>query len=199
VAARTVGAVLFPGFELLDLFGPLEMLGMMPEAFHLSLVAGIGQHVASAQGPVSVADHQFGERDRYDVLLIPGGPGTRTEIDNVRLIGWLTEMADRCEIVASVCTGSALLARTGRLNGRRATTNKLAFDWVVSQAPQVHWQRRARWVEEGSFITSSGVTAGMDMVLALMARLHGQDSALQAARWAEYTWNADPAEDPFAV
>ena len=91
-----------------------------------------------------------------------------------------------------------MLAKAGLLDGKRATTNKLAFDWVASQGPKVDWQRKARWVEDGKFITSSGVSAGTDMALALIARLCGIDQAREAAHWAEYVWNEDSRDDPFA-
>ena len=97
-----------------------------------------------------------------------------------------------------MCTGSALLARTGRLDGRPATSNKIAWDWVVQQGPRVRWQRRARWVDDGDVLTSSGVSAGMDMALALIARLNGHDMAVAAARNMEYIWNEDALNDPFS-
>jgi transcriptional regulator GlxA family with amidase domain len=196
---RHVGALIFPKFELLDLFGPLQMLGMLPEEFRLSLVSAHGRLVSSNQGPTAQADRAIGEDGDYDILLIPGGMGTRTEVGNARLIAWLGETTGHCEIVASVCTGAALLARAGMLDGRRATTNKFAFDWVVSQGPNVHWQRRARWVEDGKYFTSSGVSAGIDMSLALIARLHGRSVARDVASWSEYRWNEDPDDDPFAL
>ena len=196
---RSVGVLLFEGFELLDVFGPLEMLGMLDEDFAIRLVAESAPTVASNQGPRSVIDNHFADDRGYDVLLIPGGLGTRREVENPVLLDWLRKTAERAEIVASVCTGSALLAKANLLDGRRATTNKLAFDWVARQGPKVDWQRRARWVEDGKFITSSGVSAGIDMTLALIARLHGIDRARQAAHWSEYVWNEDSAEDPFAT
>jgi transcriptional regulator GlxA family with amidase domain len=130
--------------------------------------------------------------------LVPGGFGTRREVGNGALLQWLAGASERAEVVASVCTGSALLAKAGVLDGRRATTNKNAFDWVVSQGPKVQWQGRARWVEDGKFITSSGVSAGTDMALALIARLCGIAQARQVAHWAEYVWNEDSTDDPFA-
>jgi transcriptional regulator GlxA family with amidase domain len=196
---RTVGVLLFDQFELLDVFGPLEMLGMLDEDFAIRLVAEQARVVASAQGPLSVIDDLFADDRAYDVLLVPGGMGTRREVGNAALLDWLAGAAERAEIVASVCTGSALLAKAGLLDGRSATTNKNAFDWVMSQGPKVQWQRRARWVEDGKFFTSSGVSAGMDMALALIARLCGTERAHQVAHWAEYVWNADSANDPFAA
>jgi putative intracellular protease/amidase len=195
---RSVGVLLFPGFELLDVFGPLEMFGLLDTEFEIRLVAESVAEVSSAQGPRSVADDRCADRHGYDVLLVPGGMGTRREVDNEALRRWLVDAAGQAEIVASVCTGSALLARAGLLDGRRATSNKMAFDWVRTQGPKVDWHRRARWVEDGKFFTSSGVSAGIDMALALIARLRGIARARQAAEWAEYIWHEDSTEDPFA-
>jgi transcriptional regulator GlxA family with amidase domain len=195
---RTVGVLLFDQFELLDVFGPLEMLGMLPEDFAIRLVSEQAPIVSSTQGPRSVIDDHFGGGRVYDVLLVPGGMGTRREVGNGVLLDWLRRAADRAEIVASVCTGSALLAKAGILDGRRATTNKLAFDWVTQQGPAVQWARKARWVADGKFFTSSGVSAGTDMALALIAQLCGIARAREAAHWAEYVWNEDSENDPFA-
>ncbi|MFN3261505.1 MAG: DJ-1/PfpI family protein [Pikeienuella sp.] len=194
---RTVGALVYPDFELLDLYGPLEMFGMFPDEFALRIVADGANSVPSAQGPRTTVDDLIGV-ERYDILLVPGGRGTRRDVKNARLLAWLREAAEGAEIVASVCTGSALLARAGLLDGRGATTNKLAFDWVAKQGPKVDWRGRARWVEDGKFWTASGVSAGTDMALALIGRLLGPEKARQAADWAEYTPNEDPANDPFA-
>lgn len=196
---RTLAAVIFPGFELLDLFGPLEMFGMFPGEFRISLTAETERPVASAQGPRSVVDRSLARCGPIDILLVPGGPGTRAQVDNPRLVRWLGERAADADRVLSVCTGSALLARSGVLDGRKATTNKAAFDWVAGQRPAVHWQRRARWVEHDRFVTSSGVSAGIDMSLAVIADLLGKDQADEAARAAEYQWRSDPADDPFAA
>jgi transcriptional regulator GlxA family with amidase domain len=198
---RTLGVLLFPGFELLDVFGPLEAFGhrLLGEHYRVRLVAEQAGAVASAQGPRAVADHGLDDCPRLDVLLVPGGMGTRREVDNARLGGWIAARAADAELVTSVCTGAALLARAGVLDGRRATTNKRAFDWVVSQGPRVTWVRRARWVEDGRFVTSSGVSAGIDMALAVVARTVDEDTAEEIARLMEYTRNRDPADDPFAV
>lgn len=195
---RTVGVLLFDGFELLDVFGPLEMFGMRDEDFAIRLVSEGAREVASSQGPRSVIDDTFADQGRYDMLLVPGGMGTRREVGNENLLRWLIEAAAHAEWVTSVCTGSALLAKAGILDGRRATSNKNAFDWVMSQGPNVLWQKRARWVEDGKFVTSSGVSAGMDMALAVIARLCGIESAHQVARYAEYRWHEDSTDDPFA-
>lgn len=160
---RTIGVVLFDGFELLDVFGPLEMYGIAKEHFDIRLVAQRGGEVAGAQGPKSVADHTFDDAVDYDILLVPGGMGTRSEVKNDALLSWLRTQAEKVEYMTSVCTGSALLAKAGILDGIRATTNKLAYRWVTAQGPEVLWQAQARWVEDGRFFTSSGVSAGIDM------------------------------------
>ena len=193
---RTVGVLLFPEFELLDVFGPLEMLGML-EDVEVRLVAE-RTDVASTQGPRSLVDDLLAEARDYDILLVPGGRGTRREVANPELLSWLKAKSARAEYVASVCTGSALLARAGLLDGLEATSNKLAFEWVRTQGPNVLWQPRARWVEAGKYFTSSGVSAGMDMSLALIARIYGAEQARQVADWAEYVWSDDPSLDPFA-
>lgn len=195
---RTIGVLLFDQFELLDVFGPLEMFGMLPEEFTIRLVSEQADEIASRQGPALVIEHYASDGHDYDMLLVPGGQGTRREVRNQALLHWIGKAAVHAEVVASVCTGSALLAGAGLLDGRRATTNKLAFDWAAGQGPNVLWQRRARWVEDGKFWTSSGVSAGMDMALALIARLCGVEQAHQVARWAEYVWNEDSENDPFA-
>ena len=114
------------------------------------------------------------------------------------MLDWLQNQSVGAEYVTAVCTGGALLARTDILDGRKATTNKRAYNWATSQTDKVHWIKQARWVEDGKFFTSSGVSAGLDMSLGLIARLSGEDVAEQVATWTEYEWHRDPEWDPFA-
>ena len=195
---RSVGALLFDGFEMLDLYGPLEMFAMHPDAFEIRAVGQEAQAYAASGGPASVAQDSFGNRS-YDIIVLPGGMGTRQEVENPAMRDWLRDMAPKAELITSVCTGAALLAQAGLLDGRKATTNKLAFDWVAGFGPQTDWQKRARWVEDGQVFTASGVSAGIDMSLAVIARLLGPKAAEDAALWAEYTRNPDPNNDPFEV
>jgi transcriptional regulator GlxA family with amidase domain len=97
----------------------------------------------------------------------------------------------------SVCSGSALLAKAGLLDGRRATSNKQFFDLARGQGPRVDWVAQARWVEDGPFATSSGVSAGIDMALGVIARLFGKERAQEIADLTEYEWHSDPTRDPF--
>lgn len=196
---RTVGILIFPGFEVLDVFGPMEMFAYLPDQVEVKLIAQTADPVCSAQG-VSVVPHFGFETQTYiDILLIPGGRGTRVEVNNELLINWILQRSIAAQLVLSVCTGAGLLAKTGLLNGLKATTNKIAFQWVESQGPAVEWQKSARWVDAGKFITSSGVSAGMDMSLHVIGRLYGDEARDEVCRRTEYIINADPENDPFAI
>jgi putative intracellular protease/amidase len=195
---RRIGALLFPGFELLDVFGPMEMFGLLDEDFHIDLVAQSAGPVPSSQRLAAHAVTTIDSGTNYDILFVPGGRGVRHEINNQELLDWIRETSENAEYTLSVCTGSLLLAKTGILNSRRATTNKAAFSWVVDQAPNVEWVRQARWVEDGPFMTSSGVSAGMDMALGAIAKMKDIETAEKVAEICEYTWHRDSHWDPFA-
>jgi len=196
---RTIGVVLFPQFELLDVFGPMEMFGVLPEQFSIRMLGPSTDPVASTQGPRTDIDHAYEDAPPLDVLFVPGGAGTRVHAEDERLLGWLRRRAEQAEIVASVCTGAASLAMAGVLDGYRATSNKRAFQWVTEQGPNVEWVKEARWVQDRNRWTSSGVAAGIDMTLALIASLHGEEVAQTIADRTEYDWHRDAAWDPFAA
>lgn len=198
MAQKAVGVLLFPEFELLDVFGPLEAFGHAKDWFRILTVAERPGPVASAQGPRAVADHGFADCPPLDILLVPGGMGTRREVINPALVGWIARQAKGAETTTSVCTGAALLAKAGVLDGRRATSNKRAFGWVAEQGPKVEWVRQARWVDEGNIVTSSGVSAGIDMALHLIGRIAGPAARDEIATRMEYEWHSDATHDPFA-
>jgi transcriptional regulator GlxA family with amidase domain len=194
-----IGAILFEGFELLDFFGPLEIFGLLEDAARISVVAERAGPIKSSSGPCGMAETTMADASGFDVLLIPGGIGTRQQMTNAEFLAGLKRLAEASRIVATVCTGSLLLARTGLLDGRKATSNKRAFHLVKSNAPAVRWIAKARWVEDGRFFTSSGVSAGMDMTLAVIAKLCGREKSLEIATRAEYEWHEDSWWDPFAA
>ena len=192
-----LGVLVFNDFELLDVFGPLEMLGQLKDTLRIDIVSDKKGLVKSAQGPSIHSGADFSGSD-YDIIMVPGGKGTRKEIDNVELIKWIKFQASQAQYISSVCTGSALLAKAGVLSSKRATTNKLAYAWVTSQSKDTHWIAKARWVQDGNIFTSAGVSAGIDMSLALIAYIWGKDKALQIADWTEYHWVNKPDSDVFA-
>lgn len=196
---RTVGALIYPNFELLDLFGPLEVLGWYCDEFRIVLVGPRRGAVPSNMGPSAQADVAMDEGADFDVLLVPGGWGRSIPVDTAALTPWLGRAARRADYVLSVCTGSALLALTGFLDGRAATTNKALFHWVAEKRPEVDWRPSARWVRDGRLFTSSGVSAGIDMALAALADMVGEERAEAAATGCEYQWHRDADADPFAA
>lgn len=132
------------------------------------------------------------------VLLIPGGKGTRELVNDSDFISSLKKMSIKASNVLSVCTGSALLSKTGLLNERHATSNKKAFEWVQSVNQSVNWVKKARWVIDGKYYTSSGISAGMDMTLGFISDFHGEAKAQFIADSIEYCWNSDKTIDPFS-
>ena len=194
---KRIGIVLYDDFETLDVFGPVQMWGRLPD-YELVLVSQDGGAVRSTQGLTSLATVSFETAPQFEILMVPGGRGSRVQVNNAAMLDFLRRQSAGSEWTTSVCTGSALLAKAGILDGRRATTNKVAFAWVASQSTRVDWQKTARWVVDGKFMTSSGVSAGTDMALGLVEKLYGRAMADSVARAAEYRWNDNPADDPFA-
>lgn len=195
---RTLGAILYNDFELLDLYGPLEMFGALPGHFDIVTVSDHAGPVASTPGPKSVADYSYADCPPLDLILLPGGFGTVVELENTALLDFLRERSAHAQFTMSVCSGSAILARAGLLDGRRATSNKQLFKLATEQSDQVEWVEQARWVEDGPFVTASGVSAGTDMALAVIARLYGDEHAQMIADFTEYQWHRDAFDDPFS-
>jgi transcriptional regulator GlxA family with amidase domain len=193
---RRVGVLLFPDFEPLDVFGPVEAFviaewpGARPEdarPFRVVTVAEAAGPVAMRGGVRVLPDHDLAGCPHLDVLLVPGGPGIRGEHLSPALRRFVAERAGDVEVLCSVCTGAALLAGAGVLSGKEATTNRRAFDWVVSVSPpDVRWDRARRFVDAGRVVTSAGVSAGIDMALHLVGRIAGEEVATAAAARMEY-------------
>ncbi|MFO8109403.1 MAG: DJ-1/PfpI family protein [Thermoplasmata archaeon] len=192
--------LLFEDFETLDALGPVEIIGNLSlfadERYDVEFYSEGGEITESSQG-VKVDTQPISQIKETDILLIPGGSGVRREIDNPDMISHLKELAAEAGFVLTVCTGSVLLAKTGLLKDLKATSNKMVFDWVVEQDRDVQWVPEARWVKDGKFYTSSGVTAGMDMTLAFVRDNLGIKVAEEIADYIEYVWNKDSSVDPF--
>ena len=188
--------VLFNDFETLDVFGPVEVMGKLEKHYKIEFYSVKGGIVRSSQN-VRVETLPITEIEEGGILLIPGGHGTRSEVDNRDFIRTLKELFEGARFVLTVCTGSALLAKTGLLKNIQATTNKMAFDWVAGQDAEVQWIRKARWVRDGKYYTSSGVSAGIDMTLGFISEILGLEAAEKISGGIEYVWNKDSGNDPF--
>ncbi len=196
---RTMAALVFPGFQTLDYFGPIEMLAGFWDEIELVTVAQGPEPVPSRHGQRIMVDRVMSESRDYDLLFIPGGDSALEAAKDAAFLDWIGAVAQRADRVMAVCTGTIVLGMTGVLDGRRATTNKLDFVDTVPLAPKVEWVKQARWVQDGKFFTSSGVSAGMDMALGAAADLFGVEKAEEMAEECEYIWNRDPEHDPFAA
>ncbi len=195
---KHVGIVLYEGFEVMDVYGPVQMWGYIPD-FEIHMIAEQAGPVRSAQGTATKADYSFANAPKLDIVMVPGGSGTRAQLSNQALLGYLQQAHEQADYTASVCTGSALLAKAGILDGHRATTNKRFFWLSEQQSDEVDWVEQARWVQSEDVFTSAGVTAGTDMALGLIEHLYGSRWASGIASSLEYTWQPDASEDPFAV
>lgn len=195
---RTLAAFVFPGFQTLDFYGPMEMLGGMREEISIVTVSETMEPVPSVHHQRIVPDKCIADGSDYDLLFLPGGDTALEAAKNPAIAEWIVQSSERAELVMAVCTGTVLLATTGVLDGRKATTNKLDFTQTVHLGPNVEWVRQARWVEDGKFFTSSGVSAGMDMALGALAHLFGREVAEEMAEGCEYEWHDDAGWDPFA-
>lgn len=194
-----VAILLFEEFETLDVFGPVEILGRLKNDYSIRFYSLSGGDITNSHG-VTINTRILRKINAgADVFLIPGGYGTRTEVANEPLIHAIREISISSRYVLTVCTGTALLAKTGLLDNKKATTNKRAYDWVVGHGKNVDWIRKARWVTDGKFYTSSGVSAGMDMTLDFLKDRHGIETARQVADEIEYLWTEDPARDHFYI
>lgn len=201
----TFGVVVFDQYELLDTYGPLELLvgataAVNKPVFKVIYISTSTEPVASTGGILINPDYAISDPSipPIDILFVPGGIGTRVLQKDESYMKRLTELGKKATVVLTVCTGSMLFARTGLLDGLRATTNKVAFRVVAAKYPNVTWVEKARWVRDGKYFTSSGVSAGMDMTLSFLRELVGEKAAEKGADFAEYVPNNDASNDPFS-
>src|SRR5690554_5177253 len=190
--------LLFDDFETLDVFGPVEVFGNLPKDYELRYLSMEGGIVKSRHG-VKVLTEALESFSPDGIIFIPGGYGVRPLVGDPAYVEMVKGLCEKSQFCLTVCTGSALLAKTGLLKGLLATSNKLSFDWVVSMDPGVDWQSMARWAVHGKYWTSSGVSAGIDMALAFVEKANGRDEAERVARFMEYIWNEDNDNDPFEI
>ncbi|MRR17571.1 MAG: DJ-1/PfpI family protein [Deltaproteobacteria bacterium] len=195
---KSVVVILFKDFETLDVFGPVEILGRLKDNFTLRFFSQTGGIITGTQNVPIVTEALSGMSGSGHILLIPGGMGVVNLVRDEHFLNDLKCLAQSAEYILTVCTGSILLAQTGLLSGKRATSNKRLFSWAGKESPDVHWVKKARWVRDGQIYTSSGVSAGMDMTLGFVADVLGRDIARRQSIEIEYDWKEDAGWDPFS-
>jgi transcriptional regulator GlxA family with amidase domain len=156
--------------------------------FHVVTVAERSGVVRARNGLAVTPTHSFDDCPEPDVLVVPGGYGTRREMDNQRVVDWLRARAEGAEVILSVCTGALLLARAGLLDGLAVTTHHGALDLLATAAPAAAVRADRRFVDNGRVVTSAGISAGIDAALHVVARLLGEAQARETAGYMEYDW-----------
>jgi transcriptional regulator GlxA family with amidase domain len=191
---RRVCIVIFDQVEVLDFCGPFEVFsvtggrqGLTP--FEVCTASEDGQRI-TARGGLSVnPTYSFANCPRADILLMPGGIGTRREMNNPEMLDWVKRMAADAELILSVCSGALVLAKAELLNGLSATTHHCALDELRAIDPDIAVDGEKRFIDNGRVIVSAGISAGIDMSLHVVARLLGEEQALETARYMEYEWS----------
>lgn len=186
-----MGILLFDGVEELDAVGPWEVLAYWtrsyPEdAWSVCLLSADGQPVTGAKGMVIGAHHALHAAPELEVLIHPGGQGTRRLMGDEDHLDWVRAQRTQVPLMASVCTGALVYAAAGLLRGRPATTYWNSFEELTATDPSVQPRPGERYVDDGDIVTSAGVSAGIDMALHLVSRLAGQERAVQVRRGIEY-------------
>jgi putative intracellular protease/amidase len=192
-----VNCLLFNDFETLDLFGPVEVFSKVDE-YTLKYFSMDGGNIVSGQN-THIMTENIGKMDANGILVIPGGKGTRTLVNDAGFIEKLKYIAEKSKWCLTICTGSALLAKTGLLDNCSATSNKMAFEWVKSNGKNVNWIYKARWTGDKKYYTSSGVSAGIDMSLGFIFDRFGEKKVKEISKIIEYEWDHNRDNDPFAL
>ncbi len=195
---KRVGIVVFPEVEVLDFCGPFEVFSVTrfdesrrreePSPFEVVLVAETTEPVVATGGLRVLPDHDLAGCPKLDVLVVPGGWGTRSLVNHQEVVGWIRGRSVEVELLTSVCTGSFVLGQAGLLDGRRATTHWMSLDRMRDTFPSIEVIRDQHVVEDGSTITSAGIAAGIDMALRVVARYHGEAVARAKVRYMEYPY-----------
>lgn len=191
---KHIGIVLFPDVEELDAVGPWEVLAawtrFFPEdGYAVSCLSSAGGLVQCAKGLTLHAHHSFADSPDLDVLIYPGGQGTRPQLQDQEVLDWVRRQRAEVPLMSSVCTGALVYAAAGLLTHRPATTHWASLDSLAELDPTILVRPDARFVDDGDIITAAGVSAGIDMALHLVARLASPERAREVRRYIQY----DPA------
>jgi transcriptional regulator GlxA family with amidase domain len=186
-----IGIYLFDGAEELDWAGPWEVLAAWAQLFpddevEVVTVARTAGTIVCAKGLRVVADQAWADAGKLDVVVVPGGVGTRRELADVEVLAWLRDLYEGGTLTTSVCTGSTVLAAAGLLANRPATTWWGALDRLAALDETIEVRPDDRFVDSGEVVTAAGVSAGIDMALHLVARLHSVERAREVKRYIQY-------------
>lgn len=194
-----IAVLLFEDFETLDVFGSVEIFGRLLDKYIIKFYSLNGGQINNKHG-VSITTERLEDINKdLEIFIIPGGLGTRKEVENKLLIEKIKDISILSKYILTICTGSALLARTGLLDKKKATSNKRAFAWVITNGENVIWDNKARWTIDEKYYTSSGVSAGIDMSLGFLSDRYGIEFARQVAFEIEYNWTEDKDNDTFTT
>ena len=192
-----VGIISFDEVEVLDFCGPFEVFSVTSNynidakrktgAFKVFTVAEQNRLISTRGGMLVQPHYTINNHPHIDIIVVPGGFGTRKEVDNPVLMAWLARVVQETRLNTSVCTGAFLLGKVGILEGRSATTHWARLDRFAQTFPNVRVQREVRWVDD-TVITSAGISAGIDMSLHVVERLLGREQAEETAKQMEYGW-----------
>jgi transcriptional regulator GlxA family with amidase domain len=193
---KQVGILLFENIEVLDFCGPFEVFTVTRlneekrrqelSPFNIILVAETKGPVVTTGGMRVLPDYDLDDCPVLDILVVPGGWGTRKEMENERLIKWIADRSRQVETLTSVCTGALLLGKAGLLDGKRATTHWRSLDWMQELFPRTTVEKQLHVVEDGTLITSAGISTGIDMSLKVVSRYFGEAIARATAKHMEY-------------
>jgi transcriptional regulator GlxA family with amidase domain len=191
---KHIGILLFPEVEELDAVGPWEVLGFWTryfpdDGYEITTLSKSGGSVRCAKGMDISAAHSYADAPPLEVLIYPGGMGTRPHLNDERQLEWVQKQRASTPLMTSVCTGSLVYAAAGLLSDRPATTHWASLDKLSELDPTIEVRPLDRFVDDGDVITASGVSAGIDMALHMVARLAGVDRAKEIRRGIQY----DPA------
>jgi len=189
--SREVAILIFDDVEILDFCGPFEVFsvtGRPQEKNPFKVYTVAEKSPVLTRGHLSVnSSYTLDECPQPDILVIPGGSGTRREMHNQPLIKWIKDYSEPAELVLSVCTGALLLAKAGLLEGLTATTHHGALDLLKEVAPNTTVQYK-RFIDNGRIILAAGISAGIDMALYVVTKLLGEEQAIKTAQQMEYEW-----------
>jgi transcriptional regulator GlxA family with amidase domain len=201
---RRVAILIYDQVEVLDFAGPFEVFAVAGELhderyFEVTLVAAEDRPYTAVNGLKVLPNRTFATLDDPDVLVVPGGNGSRNAMQDDALLAWVRQASESAEVVLSVCSGARILARLGLLDGLDVTTHHKVFAHLAELAPAARLCPGRRYVDTGKIVTTGGISAGIDGSFHLVSRLAGEDAALRAARYMEYDWHPDTAGEDAAT